>query len=70
MRNIRAGIGKIDVRDITERVDEPTTEQNDLAVCAVLRWAIRTDAGPTAARDMCQLLGLDLLAALRRARAS
>ncbi|MGH3985938.1 MAG: hypothetical protein ACRDTZ_01290 [Pseudonocardiaceae bacterium] len=61
-------MGKTDVRDIADRVEEPTPEQNDRAVCAVLRCAAHATAGPTVARDVCVMLGLDLLAALRRVR--
>jgi hypothetical protein len=66
--SIRRGLRKTDVRDIAERVDEITVDQNDQAVCAVLRWAWRTGAGPTAAAQACTTLGLDLRAALDRVR--
>jgi Arc/MetJ family transcription regulator len=67
-RNLRKGVGKTDVRDIAERVEEITIDQNDRAVCAVLRSALRTGIGPTSAAQACAALGLDLRAALRRAR--
>jgi hypothetical protein len=69
MRNLRHGVGKTDVRDVAERVEEISDDANDRAVCCVLRWAARTEAGPTAAVQACSTLGLDLLGALRRARA-
>lgn len=67
--SIRRGLRKTDVRDIAERVDDITVDQNDHAVCSVLRWALRTGAGPTAAAQVCATLGLDLRGALARARA-
>lgn len=66
--NLRRKPRKTDVREIAERVDEISDHDNDAAVCAVLRWSIRAKAGPTAALETCQQLGLDLRAALRRAR--
>ncbi len=66
--SIRQGRRKTDVRDIAERVERITADQNDQAVCRVLRWALRTGAGPTAAAQVCATLGLDLRAALARAR--
>jgi hypothetical protein len=62
------GPRKADVRDVGGRVDEMTDLENDNAVCAVLRWAVRTKAGPSAALSVCQTVGVDLVAALRRAR--
>lgn len=70
MSNTRKGVARTDVGDIAERVDEITDADNDNAVCAILRWAIRVKAGPTAALDQCNQLGLDLRAALIRARAA
>jgi hypothetical protein len=70
MRNLRNGIGKTDVRDVAGRVEEITHEDNDAAVCCVLRWASRSKAGPTAAVQECSTLGLDLHGALVRARAA
>lgn len=60
--------GKPDVREIVDRVEEITPETHDLAVQAVLRWAARNKNGPTVALDMCKSLGLDMRAALIRAR--
>lgn len=62
--------GKPDVRDVVDRVDEIPADIHDKAVRAILRWAARTNQGPTAALDMCKSLGLDLRAALIRSRAS
>jgi hypothetical protein len=68
MRNLRNGIGKTDVRDVAGRVEETTDNDNDAAVCCVLRAATRSKTGPTAAVQACAALGLDLHAALIRAR--
>jgi hypothetical protein len=68
MKRLRAGPRKTDVRDVADRVDELTDAANDTAVCCVLRWAKRTNAGPTAAVHICSILGLDLRSALTRAR--
>ena len=68
MINLRKRPPKTDVRDIPDRVEKLSDKDNDMAVCAVLRWAIRTRSGPTAALRTCQQLGLDMRAALRRAR--
>jgi hypothetical protein len=62
-RNLRKGVGKTDVRDVAERVAEITERDNDAAVRAVVRWALRVHIGPT-----CEILGLDLRGALTRAR--
>jgi hypothetical protein len=68
MRSIRNGLRKTDVRDIADRVEQLSDADNDKGVCCVLHWATRTKAGPTAVVQACSALGLDLHAALVRAR--